>query len=129
MGMDYRYAGSASYPRFNDEVKGIVELFGGKMVTDRKPQEECTLIEYFMEKPLKYSFPEGTNKVFMKWANDPFESENPSMTVDTLIHKKLRYLNYSVIAFKKKGFPTPITSIENEEIINEIYSIYIEPTN
>jgi hypothetical protein len=58
-----------------------------------------------------------------------FESENPSMTVDTLIHKKLRYLNYSVIAFKKKGFPTPITSIENEEIINEIYSIYIEPTN
>ncbi len=56
-----------------------------------------------------------------------FESENPSMTVDTLIYKKLRYLNYSVIAFKKKGFPTPITSIENEEIINEIYSIYIEP--
>ena len=56
-----------------------------------------------------------------------FESENPSMTVDTLIHKKLRYLNYSVIAFKKKGFPTPITSIENKEIINEIYSIYIEP--
>lgn len=58
-----------------------------------------------------------------------FESENPSMTVDTLIHKKLRYLNYSVITFKKKEFPTPITSIENEEIINEIYSIYIEPTN
>ena len=56
-----------------------------------------------------------------------FESKNPSMTVDTLIHKKLRYLNYSVIAFKKKGLPTPTTSIENEEFINEIYSIYIEP--
>ena len=31
MGMDYQFAGSASYPRFNDELKAVVELFGGKM--------------------------------------------------------------------------------------------------
>lgn len=27
MGMDYRYAGSASYNRFNDEMKKLKELF------------------------------------------------------------------------------------------------------
>lgn len=72
MGMDYRFAGSASYPRFNDEVKAIVELFGGKMQTNRKPREECTMVEYFMEEPLKYTFPEGTPEVLSKWANDPY---------------------------------------------------------
>lgn len=73
MGMDYRYAGSASYPRFNDEIKGIVELFGGRMTTNRKPQEECNMIEYFMEKPLEYEMPEGTPKIIVKWVNEPFE--------------------------------------------------------
>ena len=56
MGMDYIYAGSVSYPRFNDEVKGIVELFGGKMVTNRKPQEECNIIEYLNYYQCKTSF-------------------------------------------------------------------------
>ena len=72
MGMDYKYCGSASYPRFNDEVKGIVELFGGKMITNRKPKEQCTMVEYFMEEPLKYDFPKGTPEVFIKWANNPY---------------------------------------------------------
>lgn len=91
MGMDYIYAGSASYPRFNDEVKGIVELFGGKMVTNRKPQEECNIIEYFMEKPLKYSFPDGTNKIFMKWANDPFESLTEKETKELINFMKPKW--------------------------------------
>lgn len=73
MGMDYKFAGSASYPRFNSELKAVVELFGGKMETKRKPQEECTMLEYFMEEPLKYSFPEGTPKVLCKWANKPYD--------------------------------------------------------
>lgn len=78
MGMDYQFAGSASYPRFNDELKAVVELFGGKMQTNRKPHEDCTLIEYFMEKPLEYVFPEGTPKVLWKWANNPYDD----LTVD-----------------------------------------------
>lgn len=60
-----------------------------------------------------------------------FESENPSMTVDTLIHKKLRYLNYNVVGYKVKEQDTPISIMEYEEIfeesINRIYSILIEP--
>ena len=60
-----------------------------------------------------------------------FESENPSMTVDTLIHKKLRYLNYNVVGYKVKEQDTPISIMECEEIfeesINRIYSILVEP--
>lgn len=57
-----------------------------------------------------------------------FESKNPSMTLDTLIHKKLRYLNYNVIAFRRTySTGSIVTAVENEEIINDIYSIYIEP--
>lgn len=78
MGMDYKYCGSSSYPRFNDEVKGIVELFGGEMITNRKPKEKCTIVEYFMEEPLKYKFPKNILFSFKKWANDPF---NEHMTV------------------------------------------------
>ena len=72
MGMDFIFCGSASYPRFNDEMKKIVELFDGVMITQRKPASECTMSEYFMEEPLKYEFKEGTPKVFMKWANNPY---------------------------------------------------------
>ena len=76
--MCYRFAGSASYPRFNDEVKAVVELFGGKMLTNRKPPEECTALEYFMEAPLKYEFPDNTPEVLCKWANKPYKR----LTVD-----------------------------------------------
>lgn len=76
MGMDYLFSGSASYPRFNDELSKIVELFGGSIVTNRKPANECTMVEYFMEAPLKYIFKEGTPGVFIKWANDPYGDYN-----------------------------------------------------
>lgn len=76
-------------------------------------------------------------RLFMNNENNPydeckfsFESANPSMTLDTLIHKKLRYLNYSVIEYRKIDTGNNIiTMVEYEEDINDIYSIYIEPTN
>lgn len=59
-----------------------------------------------------------------------FESENPSMTLDTLIHKKLRYQNYSVMAYKRIDTGNTILTPSGNEInISDIYSIYIEPTN
>lgn len=30
MGMDFRYAGSASYPRFDEEICNIAKIFGGE---------------------------------------------------------------------------------------------------
>jgi len=75
-------------------------------------------------------------RLFMNNENNPydeckfsFESANPSMTLDTLIHKKLRYQNYNVIEYRKKNCGNNIiTSVEYEESINDIYSIHIEPT-
>ena len=78
MGADFRYAGSASYGRLNDELKGIVELFGGKMVGEREDYDTGTPfvkpLGYFMEEPLKYEMPEGTPEIFVKWVNEPYES-------------------------------------------------------
>ena len=31
MGMDYRYAGSASYSRFDEEMTKVAEILGGKL--------------------------------------------------------------------------------------------------
>ena len=34
MGMDYRYAGSAGYQRFDTEIYGVAKIFGGKLTDD-----------------------------------------------------------------------------------------------
>ncbi|MDT3387946.1 MAG: hypothetical protein LIR46_09340 [Bacteroidota bacterium] len=70
MGMSYVYAGSASYPRFNDELRRIVELFGGKVISEQ--QEPKSMSEFFMAGPLKYEMPEGTPEAFVKFVNDPY---------------------------------------------------------
>ena len=62
MGMDYRYNGSASYPRFNNEVSEIAKLFGGKSKLCGKPKFEFD--EY------KYEFKEGTPEILQRWFND-----------------------------------------------------------
>lgn len=82
MGMDYVFAGSASYPRFNNELEEIVKIFGGKTITNRKPKEQCDMIEYFMEEPLDYALPKGTPNVFIKWSNDPYSDLTSSETKD-----------------------------------------------
>lgn len=64
MGLDYWYAGSVSSPRFDKEVKGIVELFGGTVVKKKKNNED----EIF-----EYNFPEGIPEVFKEWAKSPCE--------------------------------------------------------
>lgn len=59
MGMDYRYNGSASYPRFNDEVFKIARLLGGKP---------------------KFEFKEGTPEILQRWFNDIWGDYTPSET-------------------------------------------------
>lgn len=91
MGMDYKYMGSASYPRFNDELEGIVKLLGGKTITKRKSQENCTIVEYFMEETLEYKMPKDAPKAVCKWVNNPYGSFNFDETYDIytyLIPKK-----------------------------------------
>ena len=40
MGMDYQYAGSASYPRFDRELCSVAEVFGGVKTEHLKEREE-----------------------------------------------------------------------------------------
>lgn len=49
MGMDYQYAGSASYPRFDEEVKKVVEILGGKETAElvaRKDEQNKSFLGY-----------------------------------------------------------------------------------
>lgn len=85
MGMDYRYAGSASYPRYEEEIVKVAAVFGGKETKEIQEQHERCL-----EQPLgywfgymfptkgdesipKFLFPEGTNELVMKWLNHPYD--------------------------------------------------------
>ena len=41
MGMSYEYAGSASYPRFDEEVCAVVAVFGGVKTEKLKNREKA----------------------------------------------------------------------------------------
>lgn len=80
MGMDYKYAGSASYPRFDEEVKKVVEILGGKETAElkaRKENEGQTFMGHWFGyasaadgKMEKYIFPRETNPLLVRWFNN-----------------------------------------------------------
>lgn len=85
MGMDYKYAGCASYPRFEREVCEVAKIFGGeetKHIKARKEIQNKESLEYWFgflniddTKEQKIIFPQGTNEILVKWFNDIY-SEN-----------------------------------------------------
>ena len=81
MGVDYRYAGSASYPRFDEEICEIAKIFGGEKTEDLiKRQENLSKepISYWFgflkptSKETNFVFPKGTDETLVKWLNDPY---------------------------------------------------------
>ena len=83
MGMDYSWAGSASYPRFDREICSVVEVFGGIKTEHLKEREETE-----SERPFgywfgfmssdnssvsKFIYPKGTNEVLVKWFNNIYD--------------------------------------------------------
>ena len=65
MGMDYRYSGSASYNRFDNELCEVAKVFGG---IEKHPD-----IYYGLETAQhgdKFIFPKGTNEILVKWFNN-----------------------------------------------------------
>lgn len=91
MGMDYQYAGSASYPRFDRELCEVAKVFGGietaHLKKRRETESERPLGYWFGflssddSKEQKFSFPEGTNDILVKWFNDIYsESFTPEET-------------------------------------------------
>lgn len=80
MGMDYRWSGSASYPRFDRELCAVAEVFGG-IKTEHLKHREATENErpcgYWFgflssdgSDKTKFVFPEGTNETLIKWFNN-----------------------------------------------------------
>ena len=101
MGMDYKYAGSASYPRFDRELCAVAEVFGGIKTEHLKEREAAE-----NERPLgywfgflssdgsgepKFVFPEGTNEVLIKWFNDPYNYSDDFTEEETAIIWKQVY--------------------------------------
>lgn len=80
MGMDYQYAGSASYPRFEKELCEVAAVFGGMLTEELKKKKEETIphsLQYWFgvissESPEteKFVFPKNTNETLVKWFND-----------------------------------------------------------
>lgn len=82
MGMDYTFAGSASYPRFDEELCKIAEFFGGVKSLELKEKEQdvknnggildywFSLSSYDESKLPKFIFPEGTNTTLVMWFNN-----------------------------------------------------------
>ena len=90
MGMDYRYAGSASYPRFDRELCSIAEIFGG-IKTEHLKEREVTENERpfgywfgFLSSDSsdlpKFVFTKETNEVLVKWFNNIYEDFNKEET-------------------------------------------------
>ncbi len=88
MGMDYSWAGSASYPRFDRELCAVAEIFGGiktEHLKNRENTENERPFGYWFgflssddTNKKKFIFPEETNETLVKWFNDiygDFDSE------------------------------------------------------
>jgi len=83
MGMDYNYAGSASYPRFDEEICKVAEVFGGiktEYLKQRKETENERPFGYWFgflssdnSDETKFIFPEDTNATLVKWFNNLYE--------------------------------------------------------
>lgn len=107
MGMDYQYAGSASYPRFDRELCKIAELFNGiktEHLQEREKTENKRLFGYWFgflssdnsDKP-KFTFPDGTDEVLVKWFNNIYGNftEEETAIVWTHISKHPEIKNIS----------------------------------
>ena len=85
MGMSYYYAGSASYPRFNEELTKVASVFGGVKV------------EYD-----KFTFPEGTDEVLIKFFNAPYdgkftEEETEKLGIEFIVkHPEIKELSHQI---------------------------------
>ena len=83
MGMDYQYAGSASYPKFDRELCAVAKVFGGIKTEHLKEREEtehgrpCGYWFGFLSsdncKEDKFAFPQNTNSVLVKWFNNIYD--------------------------------------------------------
>ena len=110
MGMDYKYQGSASYPRFDRELCDVAAVFGGQK-TEHLKERETTENERpfgywfgFMSSDSsnepKFIFPEGTNETLAKWFNDIYgdfdEEETKTIWEHVSKHPEIQNISHQI---------------------------------
>lgn len=94
MGMDYKYAGSAGYQRFDTEIYGVAKIFGGKLTDDYEDRMNKAEGEkdntYRIWGTLNvtdadrqsdnFIFPDTTPQIISDWLNHPYKMQSPSET-------------------------------------------------
>lgn len=85
MGMDYIYAGSSSYQRFENEICDIAYLLGGKLKEPYKERLEQADLKNNLyifgllnvsdadRQSDKFEFPSEVNEVVVDWLNHPYK--------------------------------------------------------
>ena len=108
MGMDYKYAGSASYDRFGNEVEIVAKLFGG-VLTEEYVKHQKSIIEGTVDWWMgdhkkftgrKFTFPDGVDSTFVEWVEHPYKEFTSNET------EKI----YSILATKSNDIPIQILS-------------------
>lgn len=91
MGMDYQFAGSASYDRFDREIIALAQAFGGKLNPDfqRRMSDIQSKVFYPFgtinvseedRQADKLVFPDGFDKIIAHWLNHPFDEVSAADT-------------------------------------------------
>ena len=90
MGMCYEYEGSASYPRFDEEVYAVAAVFGGVKTEELKKRQKSMRKDTFdywfgsyisgNENEQRFAFPEDANEVVAKWLNNIYEPRTAAET-------------------------------------------------
>lgn len=110
MGMDYRYAGSASYPRYEEEIVKIAAVFDGRETKEIHNYHEKCLQEphgYWFgymfpredEDIPKFVFPEGTNPLVVKWLNHPYD-DMPSEEIEVVWEEIQKHPEIEAISYQ-----------------------------
>lgn len=98
MGMDFKYAGSASYPRFDRELCEVAKVFGGietEHLKERKATENERLLGYWFgflssddSDNVKFVFPKETDHTLVKWFNNVYNKFSAEETAIVWEHIK-----------------------------------------
>lgn len=85
MGVDYSYAGTASYPRFQEELTAVARVLGGNKIYN---------------KPLRFEFRKGTNPIIIKWMNNIYSpltlKETKIVAKEIFRHKNIKHLSCQI---------------------------------
>lgn len=84
MGMDYQFAGSASYDRFDIETIALAQALGGKLNPDFQRRMNNIQSKVFYPFGIinvseedrqadKFVFPDGFDEIIAHWLNHPFD--------------------------------------------------------